>query len=158
MKLSDYLKTETIISDLKAKDKYEALREIVKILHERGILDAEKPYLEALIKREKLCSTGIGRGVAIPHAKMKEIKSIIVSFAKSKEGVDFESVDDLPVHYIFTIFTPEDVPEEYLLILARISKIAKDEEFRRNIEKATSVEDFIEIFKAEDEKFEKAAG
>jgi len=154
MRLCTYLSENTIIETLKAKRKEDALREIVSVLRERGVVDEEEPYYSALLDRERLCSTGIGKGVAIPHAKLSRIDSIIVSFARSLGGVDFDSVDKQPVYLIFTIFTPEDVPEDYLSILARISRIAKDDEFRERIMKASSVEEMMEIFREEDEKFE----
>jgi len=154
MKLCSYLSENTIIENLNSVRKEDALKEIVGILHERGIIEQEEPYYKALLDRERLCSTGIGKGVAIPHAKLSSINSIIVSFARSIEGVDFDSVDKQPVYLIFTIFTPEDVPEDYLSILARISRIAKDSEFREKIMKASSVGEMMEIFREEDEKFE----
>ncbi len=154
MRLCAYLSEKTIIEALNAVNKEEALREIVSILCERGIIEGEDPYYTALLDRERLCSTGIGKGVAIPHAKLSNIDSIIVSFARSLKGVDFDSMDQKPVYLIFTIFTPEDVPEDYLSILARISRIAKDDEFRENIMKASSVEEMMEIFRKEDDKFE----
>ena len=157
MKFTDYITESSIIIDLKAKDKEGVLREIVDTLKERGVLKGEGPYLEALVEREKLCSTGIGRGVAIPHAKLKGIDTILVSFARSKEGVDFEALDKRPVHFFFTIFTPEDVPEEYLVLLARISRIAKDEGFRRAVLEAETPQEIIRIFKEKDEEFEKEA-
>ena len=154
MRLCSYLTEKAIIESLSSEKKEDVLREIVKILHERGIVSDEEKYFSALMERESLCSTGIGRGVAIPHAKLKSVDTIIVSFARSLKGVDFDSVDRKPVYLIFTIFTPEDVPEDYLSILARISKIAKDTEFRESIMKASSSQEMMEIFRREDEKFE----
>ncbi len=157
MRFTDYITESSVIVDLKARDKEGALKEIVDTLKNRGVLRGEAPYLEALVEREKLCSTGIGRGVAIPHAKLKGIDAILVSFARSKEGVDFEALDKKPVHFFFTIFTPEDVPEEYLVLLARISRIAKDEEFRKAVLEAETPQDIIKIFEEKDQEFEKEA-
>ena len=155
MRFTDYLTKEGIITDLSSKDKPEVLKEIVSILKERGVIDDEEPYYTALMERERLCSTGIGRGMAIPHAKLKSMKNILLAFARSKDGVDFESLDKNLVHFIFVIFTPEDVPEEYLVLLARISKLAKDEEFRKAVMEASTQEEILKVFEQKDREFEK---
>ncbi len=155
MRFTDYLTKEGIITDLISKDKPEVLKEIVSILKERRVIDDEEPYYTALMERERLCSTGIGRGMAIPHAKLKGMKNILLAFARSKDGVDFESLDKNLVHFIFVIFTPEDVPEEYLVLLARISKLAKDEDFRRAVMEASTEEEILKVFEQKDREFEK---
>ncbi len=158
MRFTDYLREETIITDLEAESKEEVLREIVGTLRQRGVIGDEDLYYSALIDREKLCSTGIGKGVAIPHAKLRDREGILVSFARSLKGVDFEAVDKRPVHFFFTIFTPEDVPEEYLVLLARISRMAKDESFRRAVLQARTEGEIMRIFEEKDREFEKEAG
>ena len=155
MGFTNYLRRESIILDIEAPDKERALDEIVNILVERGVLPNKEPYLAALIDRERLCSTGIGRGTAIPHAKLKDIDNILLAFARSRKGVDFDSLDKQPVHFIFVIFTPENVPEDYLLLLAHISRLAKDEKFREAVMGAVSEDEIFEVFEEKDRELAK---
>ncbi len=157
MRFTDYLTPESIIGDVSSSTKEDVLREIVSILKDRRVIEDEEPYLSALLERERLCSTGIGRGVAIPHAKLKNLKRMLLSFVRSRSGVDFDSLDKKPVHFIFVIFTPEDVPEEYLVLLANISRIAKDEEFRRALMEAEGEGDILRLFLKKDEELEEGA-
>ncbi|BAT71253.1 PTS system, fructose-specific IIA component [Thermosulfidibacter takaii ABI70S6] len=155
MRFLDYLTRDRIILDLEATEKEKVLREIVGVLKKREVIPDEEPYYTALIERERLCSTGIGRGTAIPHAKLKEIDKIILTFARSKPGVEFDALDKNPVHFIFLILTPEDVPEDYLVLLARISRLAKDEEFKKVVMQASSEDEILKIFEEKDKEFEK---
>ena len=155
MGFTDYLRKESIILDIEAPDKERALDEIVNVLVERGVIPDKEPYLTALIDRERLCSTGIGRGTAIPHAKLKDIDRILLAFARSRKGVDFDSLDKQPVHFIFVIFTPENVPEDYLLLLAHISRLAKDERFRKAVMGAVSEDEIFEVFEEKDRELAK---
>ncbi len=155
MRFTDYLSLDRIIKEVSSTSKEEVLEEIVSILRERGVIEDSEPYLTALLERERLCSTGIGRGVAIPHAKLKSLKKMLLSFVRSSKGVDFDSLDRKPVHFIFVIFTPEDVPEEYLVLLASISRLAKDESFRKAVMEATTEEEILRLFEEKDRELAK---
>ncbi|GMR04731.1 MAG: PTS sugar transporter subunit IIA [Thermodesulfobacteriota bacterium] len=138
MRLVDVLKKEYILPDLKARDKKELLSEMVTYLAQKvPALDREKT-LQALFERERLGTTGIGHGVALPHGKMKGIDEIRVFFARSKEGVDFNSIDNSPVHLFFLIIAPENSAAAHLKLLACISRILKNQNFRSQLMDASN--------------------
>lgn len=131
MKLGDFLKKEFVFPELEAKTKNAALTELVKGL---GVnlpdLDAAAA-LKVLVERENLGTTGIGDGVAIPHGKMDSLKHIVLAVGRSSRGVDFDSLDFKPCNIFFLVLAPEQVAGMHLRILAHISRLLKDEEFRK---------------------------
>lgn len=133
MRLADVLKEDHIITDLKARGKRQLLEEMVSCIASRvdGV-DSEK-VLNAILEREKLGSTGIGHGVAIPHGKIKGMADIRVFFGRSRLGVDFDSMDRQPVYLFFMIVAPENSTAAHLKILAGISHLLKDQEFRHRL-------------------------
>jgi PTS system nitrogen regulatory IIA component len=98
-------------------------------------------------------STGIGGGIGIPHGKMKDIDSLVVGFGLSRRGVDFESLDGLPTHIFFLLITPENSTGLHLKLLARISRILKDDPFKTRLLNATNGDEILEIIQEEDEDF-----
>lgn len=152
MRLSDVLKEEYIIADLKARDKSALLDEMVSYLAERvSGLDRERT-LKALFERESLGSTGIGHGVAVPHGKLKGIEDIKVSFGRSRYGVDFDSMDNLPVHIFFLIIAPENSAAAHLKLLANISRILKNQDFRSRLMRAVSPSEIFSLIVEADRK------
>lgn len=137
MRLADVLSKENIIVDLKARRKSDVLDEMVAEISRAGSMDREK-VLSALMEREKLGTTGIGHGVAIPHGKIRGIADIRVFFGRSRAGVDFDSMDKMPVHLIFLIIAPENSASAHLKILASISHLLKNMDFRETLMKAES--------------------
>lgn len=137
MRLADVLSKENIIVDLKARRKSDVLDEMVAEISRAGSMDREK-VLSALLEREKLGTTGIGHGVAIPHGKIRGIADIRVFFGRSRAGVDFDSMDKMPVHLIFLIIAPENSASAHLKILASISHLLKNMDFRETLMKAES--------------------
>lgn len=136
MRLADALREEYIIMDLKAREKRELLAEMVAGITERvAILDGEK-VLKALLDREKLGTTGIGHGVAIPHGKIRGLSEIKVFFGRSRGGVEFNSMDKLPVYLFFMIVAPENSAAAHLKVLASISHLLKSQDFRVKLMKA----------------------
>ena len=116
-----------------------------------GVNDEE--LVRVLMERERLGSTGIGSGVGIPHGKLKNIDSLILGFGLSRKGVDFESIDGQPTHIFFLLVTPENSTGLHLKLLARISRILKNEPFRNRLLNAATVEEILRIIKEEDEEF-----
>ena len=141
MRLEDVLREEFIIPSLNAREKREVLDEMVAdlVAKESGLNGEE--LLEILLEREKLGSTGIGYGVAIPHGKLPGLNNILVTFAKSKRGIDFQSTDEKPVHLFFMIVAPENSTAAHLKVLANISGILKDAHFRKKLLKASGREE-----------------
>jgi PTS system nitrogen regulatory IIA component len=151
MKVLDYLPEEVIEADLKSDTKIGVLKELVQLLvNNHQIKDANKA-LEVLLEREKLGSTGIGDGVAIPHAKFNDIKTLVAAFGRSREGVDFESLDNKPAHLFFLFLAPENSATLHLKILARISRLLKKTAFREALMQARGREEIFQTI-ADEEK------
>jgi len=152
MKILDALKKEAIISDLKSTDKQGILEELsdpVSLL-----FNIEKEDLvNILIERERLGSTGIGGGIGIPHGKLKNLDSLVLGFGLSRRGVDFESMDGRPTHIFFLLVTPENSTGLHLKLLARISRILKNDPFKAKLMAAGSADEIIDIIAEEDEGF-----
>lgn len=145
MSLEDVLERDSIIENLGAVEKREVLEEMVTDLCEKvSGLNKEK-LLEVLLEREKLGSTGIGYGVAIPHGKMKDLKRVLVSFARSRKGVDFQATDEKPVHLFFLIVAPENSTASHLKILSDISRILKESDFRKKLQRARDKDEIYRI-------------
>jgi PTS system nitrogen regulatory IIA component len=152
MKICDVLKRKAILPDLKAQNKKGILEELVSPVSEIANVNQED-LVKVLMEREQLGSTGIGGGIGIPHGKMKDIESLVVGFGLSRKGVDFESLDGLPTHIFFLLITPENSTGLHLKLLARISRILKDDPFKTRLLKATSGDQILEIIQEEDEDF-----
>jgi PTS system nitrogen regulatory IIA component len=108
MKITDILGKDSVIEKLTSRDKKGVLEELVSVLVEHGKLADKEKTVQVLLERERLGSTGIGDGIAIPHGKLKDIQNIICSFGRSKEGIDFQSLDEKPSHLFFLLLAPED--------------------------------------------------
>jgi nitrogen PTS system EIIA component len=153
MKISTILKQEHIIKELNSLDKKNVLDELSTFLETKGEITSKEKLLAALIEREKLGSTGIGENVAIPHAKISEIDRIITVFGRSKNGVEFESLDQKPVNFIFLVLAPENSTGEHLKALARISRLFKNTSLRESVLMAGEVDQIYSILVNEDSKF-----
>ncbi len=138
MHIVDMLKMEYIISDLKSGDKPGVLRELSRVfLFDHPQMDPEA-MSGILLDRESLGSTGIGEGIAIPHGKMAGLSEAVVAFGRSREGIPFDSLDGKPAHLFFIIMAPENSTGIHLKLLAKISRMLTDENFRRNLLQAGS--------------------
>ncbi len=151
MKVLDYLEIDSISVNLKAKNKAEAITELCGILKDQGKVSDSESLVAALIQREKLGSTGIGQGIAIPHAKSETLDKVVAAMGISRKGVDFEALDGETVHIIFLLLAPPDSAGLHLKILARISRLLKDKFFRQSLRDAKSVEDVQKIISEEDQ-------
>ncbi len=140
MKLSQMLSIENIIPDLKAKDKRSVLEELAGVLSQNEPGLDKETLVKGLLEREKLGTTGIGDGVAIPHGKFNGIKYPIISIGRSKKGLDFDAMDGRPVYLFFMLVAPENEANLHLKALARIARIARDEAIRRTLMESTTKE------------------
>ena len=152
MKILDVLHEETIIIELKSKDKKGVLEELVEPVSRITKINHEK-LVKILMDRERLGSTGIDGGIGIPHGKLKELDSLILGFGLSKSGVNFESMDGRPTHIFFLLFTPENSTGLHLKLLARISRILKNDDFKEKLINVSTVDEVISIIKENDEDF-----
>jgi len=152
MRILEVLPKEAIITDMKSKVKNEVIEELVaSIAKITGINSAE--LIKVLLERERLGSTGIGGGIGIPHGKLKNLKSLIMGFGLSRKGVDFESIDNRPTHLFFILLTPENSTGLHLKLLARISRLLKNESFKKKLMQATDSEQVYSIIEEVDEDF-----
>ena len=152
MRIEEVLKESCVIDSLRGKTKRDILFELVGVLKKADLIDDADKVVNIILDREKLGSTGIGDGVAIPHGKMKGIHNFLCVFGRSLEGVDFDAVDRKPVHIFFLLLAPEDAVNFHLKMLSRISKILRDPSFRKRL---IDLPDSREIYKGiieEDEK------
>jgi PTS system nitrogen regulatory IIA component len=150
MDITDILDEESVIAELTARDKKSVLEELVAVLVEHGRLKDKEKSVQVLLERERLGSTGIGDGIAIPHGKLKEITGIICSFGRTRAGIDFQSIDEKPTYLFFLLLAPEDSANEHLQALARLSRLLKDEQFRKRLLEADSKKDMYRIITEED--------
>ena len=153
MKITDILKKEHIIADLDFNDKESVLKEFSDFLEKKGAITNKEALLAALIEREKLGSTGIGENVAIPHAKLENIDTITTLFARSIKGVEFESLDKKPVHFICLVIAPANSTGLHLKVLARISRLLKNSALRDAILCANDVDQIYSLLTEEESKF-----
>ncbi|MBW2648551.1 MAG: PTS sugar transporter subunit IIA [Deltaproteobacteria bacterium] len=150
MNIQDMLKKEFIIEDLKSRTKKEVLAELADVFLRDGISIDRSAMIEVLLEREKLGSTGIGDGIAIPHGKLAGLEKLVVSFGRGVTGVDFDSMDGRPVHIFFLLLAPENSAGLHLKALARISRMLKDISFRESLIKAETSEDIYNLIVEKD--------
>jgi len=153
MNLESALQESCVIADLKGTTKEEILTELATPLKKAGLINDVAETVNVIMERERLGSTGIGDGVAIPHGKTKGLDRILCVFGRSKEGVEFDAVDNKPVHIFFLLLAPEDSAGLHIKMLSRISRILRDLSFRRRlIEQGESKALYRDIIQ-EDQKF-----
>jgi len=153
MKIQDILPKKAIIPDLKGRTKKQVLDELIDaLLQEKPELDRER-LMAVLLERERLGSTGIGDGIAIPHGKLKDLDQLILSFGKSALGVDFESMDGKPVHLFFLLVAPENCTGIHLRALARIARLLKNAPVRRRLASVNTQDEAYAVIQQEDEDF-----
>ena len=153
MKILDYLREEWIVADIQGTDKPSVLREISSLLVKPCQVASSEELLRILLEREKLESTGIGEGVAIPHGRLKKLKTFFVAFGRSLQGVDFDSIDGKPSHVFFLVMAPENSAVNNLKLLGRIVTLLKDASFKRRLMEAHSQKELFESISEEDEKY-----
>ena len=153
MKIDEILKKESVIADLVGKNKIAVIKEMTKCLKKNNIIKNDQALFETLIEREKLGSTGIGENVAIPHGKSDELTQIITVFARSLNGVDFESLDQKPVHFVCMVIAPAHSTGQHLKVLARIARLFKNQGLREGVLKSENSDAIYSILLEEDSKF-----
>jgi mannitol/fructose-specific phosphotransferase system IIA component (Ntr-type) len=147
MTLDSLLSLDRIVASLEATEHWPAIQELVEHLDRRQLLRGvhKKAVLDSLRRREEQISTGIGYGVAIPHAFLDEITEVQAIFGRSREGIEFDAVDDAPVNFIILFIVPRDQYTSHLATLAAIAKIFNNAEIRRQLGDAASAEEILGI-------------
>jgi PTS system nitrogen regulatory IIA component len=153
MKITDILDESMVVGRLSGTTKSDVIEELA------GVVAAGHPEIDrlrligALEDRERLNSTALGEGVAIPHGKLPGLRRVVAAFGRSPEGVDFSSLDGKPTHLFFLLVAPEDSAGAHLKALARISRLLKDESFRARLMRATDGPELFRTIREEDDKY-----
>ncbi|WP_377888124.1 fructose-specific PTS transporter subunit EIIC [Alkalihalobacillus sp. R86527] len=154
MKITELLTKETMILNLASKSKDEVIEELTEKLDRAGNLNDVKGFKEAIHKREKESTTGIGEGIAIPHAKTSAVKRPAIVFGRSDEGINYESLDGQPAHLFFMIAATEGANQTHLEALSRLSSFLMDNEFRSVLINAKSTDEILSAFDSKEEEQE----
>lgn len=154
MKITELLTEKTILLNMAGRHKEEAIDELVEKLFLAGKISGQQEFKDAILKREQQSTTGIGDGIAIPHAKTKAVKEAAIVFGKSDLGVDYESLDGQPAHLFFMIAAPEGANNTHLEALARLSSILMKQDAREKLQKANAVKEVLEIIDSYDQEDE----
>lgn len=156
MKIVDFVGPDLIVPQLHAHEKSEVIRELADHLaaHVTGPQKIDREVLaKVLLERERLASTAIGEGVAIPHGKLDAVGKLVAVVGRAPEGVDFDSMDGRPTHLFFVLVAPENSTGVHLKALARISRLFKDPEFRTRLMQAKDAQEIFRVIADEDAKY-----
>jgi fructose-specific phosphotransferase system IIA component len=153
MKVSDLLKPEFIIPNLKGESKEEVINELIDLFKgDPRVEDLEK-VRSAVLEREKVMSTGVGKGFAIPHGKTNAVKEIIGAFGRVPDGIDYDSLDGNPVQLIFLLVGKDNLISTHIKLLSRISRLMNKDDFRHRLIEANNSREIIKLFSEEEEHF-----
>ena len=145
MKLSKFCDESLVVFNMKATNKDDAFEELTALASTSNMIKDEELLVKDVKEREELVTTGVGYGVAFPHAKTKSAKGIVIAFGRHNDGIDFDAMDHRPVHLFFLIAAPEDAIGAHLNIMARLSYLMKSEENRKRLLEATSPGDVLTL-------------
>ncbi|MHC4913997.1 MAG: PTS sugar transporter subunit IIA [Planctomycetota bacterium] len=154
MKLSELIDAEAVVSEIGAQSKEEAIRELVAALAAAGKVGKSEvdSLVAALMAREQLGSTGIGQGLAVPHAKHENVSELVAAFGRSKSGVEFDSLDGEPVYLFFLLLSNKEASGMHLEALAYITKLLRDDLFCRFLRDAKDAGEILDLLREADEK------
>ncbi|MFP4687524.1 MAG: PTS sugar transporter subunit IIA [bacterium] len=150
--VAELLSEDLIEADLKATNREEVFERLVSDLADAGKVENPAEALQAIKEREDILSTGIGNGVAIPHAKTPAVDNLVAAFGRVKEGIDFQSLDGKPVHLIFLLISPQKEAGLHVRALARISRMLKNIRFRNLLQDAETSEEILNIIRDQEEQ------
>jgi PTS system nitrogen regulatory IIA component len=153
MKIKQILSKNCVIARLSSRTKDDAITELADLLSRNFSNLSREETISILTEREKLGSTGIGNGVAIPHGKIPALNQIVTGFGRSVEGIPFDSQDGKPAHLFFVLLAPENAASLHLKALARLSRLLKDVHFRNKLMEAADADQIYQEIVGEDEKF-----
>jgi len=154
MKIGSLLKKEHIYFDMEAGEKRELIGKMVEALKSRRVIDREKLILEALLKREGLGSTGLEKGIAIPHAIVDEVKEPILALSVIPEGIDFEAADHLPTYIVLLLLGSKNNPGNQLKILAHVCRLVKETDVVEKLRAGRNAGEILAILEQEEEHIE----
>lgn len=153
MKVTDILKQEFIVHQLKGTRKEEVINELINLFeNDSRVVDIEK-VRDSVLEREKIMSTGVGKGFAIPHGKTNAINEIVAAFGKTTSPVEYQSLDNKPVNLVFLLIGKDNLVSTHIKLLSRISRMMNKDDFREKLLKADSSGEIFELFKKEEENY-----
>jgi fructose-specific phosphotransferase system IIA component len=153
MKVSELLKPEFIISDLQGESKEEIINKLVDLFKDDSRVEDIEKVRSAVLDREKVMSTGVGKGFAIPHGKTNAVKEIIGAFGKIKDGIDYDALDGNPVQLVFLLVGKDNLISTHIKLLSRISRLMNKDDFRHRLMEANDANEIVKLFSDEEEHF-----
>jgi len=153
MKLSDIVVTDAILPDLEAATRDEAIEQLVQALADAGAVSKRtvKDAVAAVLKRENQATTGIGKGIALPHAKIRNVKKVVGAIGRSTKGIDFSALDSKPVYIVILLLSNPDDPDEHLQAMETIFKHVQQDIFRRFLRQSETEQAIAELIEEADE-------
>ena len=153
MKICDILQAGMIIPSLKGKEKTDVVNELVDLFkNDERVKDIDE-MRNSVHEREKIMSTGVGKGFAIPHAKTNSVNEIVAAFGKLDEPIDFQALDEQPVNLVFLLVGKENLVGPHIKLLSRISRMMNKDEFRENLSKAKTAKEIYSLFENEEKQY-----
>ncbi|MCH2659584.1 MAG: PTS sugar transporter subunit IIA [Candidatus Latescibacteria bacterium] len=150
MTLLDILSADSTLVDLKGETKEDIIAELVDTLAVGDAISDRDKVLQAVLEREKIMSTGIGDGIAIPHGKSDAVEKLVAALGTQRRGVDFEALDGEPAYVFFLLVSPANVSGPHIKALARISRLLKNDDFKKKLIAAETAAEIIEIIETEE--------
>ena len=153
MKVTDLLKDGFVIAELNGASKDEVINELIDLFKDDPRVNDLDKIREAVLEREKIMSTGVGKGFAIPHGKTNNVNEILGAFGRSTKPIDYQSLDQQPVHLVFLLVGKDNLVSTHIKLLSRISRMMNKDEFRNSLIEAKSQEEILDLFKKEEENY-----
>ncbi len=154
MKFADFICDKAVIAQLESRDRDGAIKELVKALHDAGKLGKNGGYEKlaaSVIQRENQASTGLGKGVAVPHVKNDGVQNVVAAVGQSSSGIDFSSLDKQPVFTVILLVSPVKTPDQHLQAMENVFKHLQNEKFRKFLRHSQSSEQIVDLFREADE-------
>jgi len=153
MKVFELLHEKFILTDFKSDDKEDVINELIDLYKENDKVNDIEKVRTAILDREKIMSTGVGKGFAIPHGKTNAVTDVIAAFGITARDIDYDALDGNPVHLVFLLVGRDDMVSKHIKLLSRISRLMNKDEFRERLANSNSKEEIINIFKEEEEQY-----
>jgi fructose-specific phosphotransferase system IIA component len=153
MRVSEILSKEFIIADLNSTDKESAINELIDLFINDPRVDDIEKVRQAVLDREKIMSTGVGKGFAIPHGKTDSVKEIIAAFGRKKDGIEYDALDGNPVNLIFLLVGRDTMISAHIKLLSRVSRMMNKDDFRLRLLNAETSEEIMNVFLEEEKSY-----
>lgn len=153
MKVSEILSKEFIIAELNSTDKESAINELIDLFKNDSRVDDIEKVRQAVLDREKIMSTGVGKGFAIPHGKTDSVKEIIAAFGRKKDGIEYDALDGNPVNLIFLLVGRDTMISAHIKLLSRVSRMMNKDDFRLRLLNAVTSEEIMNVFLEEEKSY-----